>query len=50
LFLVLAIAGHPQWILHLWTAVTAVSLLLALVARLRACGDRFRGLSRGSRL
>jgi hypothetical protein len=50
LFLVLAIAGHPQWILHLWTAVTAVSLLLALVARLRARGDRFRGLSRGSRL
>ncbi len=49
LFLVLAIAGRPQWILHLWTAVTAVSLLLALVARLRARADRFRGLSRGSR-
>ncbi len=48
LFLVLAIAGRPQWILHLWTAVTAVSLLLALVARLRARADRFRGLSRGS--
>jgi phosphatidylglycerophosphate synthase len=50
LFLVLAIAGRPQWILHLWTAVTAVSLLLALVARLRGRIDRFRGLSRGSRL
>ncbi len=49
LFLVLAIAGRPQWILHLWTAVTAVSLLLALVARLRARADRFRSLSRGSR-
>src|SRR5207302_9383964 len=36
LFLLLAIAGCPQWILHLWTAVTAMSLLLALVARLRA--------------
>jgi phosphatidylglycerophosphate synthase len=33
LFLLLAIAGLPQWILHLWTAVTAVSLLLALISR-----------------
>ncbi len=49
LFLLLAIAGRPQWILHLWTAVTSVSLLLAFVARLRARTDRFRGLSRGSR-
>ena len=49
LFLLLAIAGCPQWILHLWTAVTAMSLLLALVARLRARADRFRGLSQGPR-
>ena len=49
LFLLLAIAGRPQWILHLWIAVTAVSLLLALVARLRARADRFRVLSPASR-
>ena len=45
LFLLLAIAGRPQWILHLWIAVSTVSLLLAVIARLRARADRFRLLS-----
>jgi hypothetical protein len=31
-FLLLAIAGRPQWILHLWIAVTAASLALTLAA------------------
>jgi hypothetical protein len=35
-FLLLAIAGRAQWILHLWTVVAVTSLLLALIARLRA--------------
>lgn len=35
-FLFLAIAGCAQWILHLWSAVAGVSLLVALTARLRA--------------
>jgi phosphatidylglycerophosphate synthase len=33
-FLLLAIADRPQWILHLWIGVTAASLALALAARL----------------
>jgi CDP-L-myo-inositol myo-inositolphosphotransferase len=39
-FLILAILGLPQWILHLWLAVTAGSLLLTLLAlfRFRAAG------------
>ena len=49
LFLLLAIAGRPQWILHLWIAVSTVSLLLALIARLSARADRFRVLSPSSR-
>jgi hypothetical protein len=49
LFLLLAIAGRPQWILHLWIAVSTVTLLLALIARLRARADRFRVLSPSSR-
>jgi len=49
LFLLLAIAGRPQWILHLWIAVSTVSLLLAVIARLRACADRFRVSSPSSR-
>lgn len=35
-FLLLAIAGRAQWILHLWSAVAGVSFLAALTARLRA--------------
>ena len=49
LFLLLAIAGRPQWILHLWIAVSTVSLLLAVIARLRARADRFRVSSPSSR-
>jgi hypothetical protein len=49
LFLLLAIAGCPQWILHLWIAVSMVSLLLAVIARLRARADRFRVSSPSSR-
>jgi phosphatidylglycerophosphate synthase len=49
LFLLLAVAGRPQWILHLWIAVSTVTLLLALIARLRARADRFRVLSPSSR-
>ncbi|HYY14447.1 MAG TPA: CDP-alcohol phosphatidyltransferase family protein [Chthoniobacterales bacterium] len=35
-FLLLAVAGAGQWILHLWTTVAAVGLLFALIARVRA--------------
>ncbi|MFN2541232.1 MAG: CDP-alcohol phosphatidyltransferase family protein [Chthoniobacterales bacterium] len=35
-FFLLAIAGRPQWILHFWTATSAVSLSLAISARSRA--------------
>ena len=49
LFLLLVIAGRPKWILHLWISVSAVSLLLAVISRLRARADRFRVLSPGSR-
>jgi phosphatidylglycerophosphate synthase len=36
LFLLLAMASQARWILHVWTLVAAVSLLFALIARLRA--------------
>ena len=49
LFLLLAIAGRPQWILHLWIVVSTVSLLLVVIARLRARADRFRVSSPSSR-
>ena len=35
-FLLLAIAGRARWILHVWTAVAVLSLLFALIARVRA--------------
>ncbi|PYK32075.1 MAG: hypothetical protein DME57_01310, partial [Verrucomicrobia bacterium] len=35
-FLLLAVAGLPQWILHLWTAVGIGSLVLTIRSRLRA--------------
>ena len=35
-FLLLAIAGLPQWILHLWTIVAAASLALTIGSRFRA--------------
>jgi phosphatidylglycerophosphate synthase len=34
-FMILAIAGLPQWILHLWLAVTLGSLVLTLLALVR---------------
>jgi phosphatidylglycerophosphate synthase len=34
-FVVLALAGLPQWILHLWATVTALNLALTGIARLR---------------
>lgn len=35
-FFLLAIAARSEWILHLWSAVTGVSLVVAFTARLRA--------------
>jgi phosphatidylglycerophosphate synthase len=34
-FLLLAIAGRAEWVLHLWTAVAGTSLIVSLIARLR---------------
>ncbi len=34
-FVLLALAGFPQWILHLWVVVTAISLTVTAGARLR---------------
>jgi phosphatidylglycerophosphate synthase len=34
-FVVLTLAGLPQWILHLWATVTAINLALTGIARLR---------------
>jgi phosphatidylglycerophosphate synthase len=34
-FLILAVAGRAEWILHLWAAVAAASLIVSLIARLR---------------
>ncbi len=39
-FLLLAIVGLPQWILHLWLAVSLGSFALTLVAVARAAGRR----------
>jgi hypothetical protein len=36
LFVLLALAGFQQWILHLWIVVTAIVLAVTTVARLRA--------------
>ena len=35
-FLVLALVRLPDWILHLWTLVAGVSVILSSVATLRA--------------
>ena len=35
-FLILALLGLADWILHLWTIVAGVSLLLSAIALLRA--------------
>jgi hypothetical protein len=40
-FLILAIAGLPQWIVHLWLAVSLGSILLTAIAKIRA--SRFSG-------
>jgi hypothetical protein len=34
-FVLLALAGWPQWIIHSWLAVTVISLALTISARLR---------------
>ena len=34
-FVLLALAGFPQWILHLWVVVTAISLTVTAATRLR---------------
>jgi hypothetical protein len=38
--LLLAIAGHPEWILPLWIAITAAILSLAGVSRRKANRER----------
>jgi phosphatidylglycerophosphate synthase len=40
-FVLLALAGFPQWILHIWVIVTAIVLAVTTLARLRAAA-RFR--------
>ncbi|PYJ73781.1 MAG: hypothetical protein DME75_00650 [Verrucomicrobia bacterium] len=35
-FVLLALAGWPQWIIHSWLAVTVISLALTISARLRS--------------
>jgi len=38
--LILALANHADWILHLWLAVASVSLILSGIAALRSgAGD-----------
>ena len=39
-FLVLALVNLPQWILHLWLAVAALTLVLSGIARFRVGADR----------
>jgi hypothetical protein len=48
-FLLLALANLPQWILHLWITVASVSLILAAVAARSADADRRDFASPGSR-
>jgi hypothetical protein len=35
-FLILALLGLADWILHLWTTVAAVSLVLTAIAAIRS--------------
>jgi hypothetical protein len=39
-FLMLALLGLANWILHLWTVVAAASLVLSAIAAIRAGGGR----------
>ena len=39
-FLLLALANLPQWILHLWLTIAAVTLVLSGLARFRVSTDR----------
>lgn len=39
-FLLLALANLPQWILHLWLTIAAVTLVLGGIARFRVDADR----------
>ena len=43
-FFFLAVAGLPEWILHLWTGVTLASLALAVIAAVRGRNDQIGGL------
>ncbi|MEP7014584.1 MAG: CDP-alcohol phosphatidyltransferase family protein [Verrucomicrobiota bacterium] len=47
-FVLLALAGLPQWILHLWLAVTVVDVCLTGIARLKTLSNRRGDLSSGS--
>ena len=45
-FVLLALAGFPQWILHLWAVVTAIGLAAAVIARLRSSAGLRLGIVR----
>jgi hypothetical protein len=48
-FFLLALAGLPQWILHLWLTVTLGSLVLAGIAVLRSRGREDLSVPTGTR-
>jgi len=48
-FLILALLGLAQWILHLWVTVAGVSLVLSASALIRACAVRDEIVTREGR-